>query len=91
MGFDPGFGRPTCLATLKSSDRTKQSVDDVDDIYIYIHTQIRNHKYEEPVDLMFRLYFYLIFLKLNVFKICVGGIEKIRKINTVPWLLEIIS
>ena len=26
MGFDPGLGRPTCLATLKSSDRTKQSV-----------------------------------------------------------------
>ena len=26
MGFDPGFEHPTCLATLKSSDRTKQSV-----------------------------------------------------------------
>ena len=26
IGFDPGFERPTCLATLKSSDRTKQSV-----------------------------------------------------------------
>ena len=26
MGFDPGFERPACLATLKSSDRTKQSV-----------------------------------------------------------------
>ena len=26
MGFDPGFERLTCLATLKSSDRTKQSV-----------------------------------------------------------------
>ena len=25
-GFDPGFERPTCLATLKSSDRTKQFV-----------------------------------------------------------------
>ena len=24
MGFDPGFERPTCLTTLKSSDRTKQ-------------------------------------------------------------------
>ena len=24
--FDPGFERPACLATLKSSDRTKQSV-----------------------------------------------------------------
>ena len=24
--FDHGFERPTCLATLKSSDRTKQSV-----------------------------------------------------------------
>ena len=22
MGFEPGYGRPTCLATLKSSDRT---------------------------------------------------------------------
>ena len=26
MGFDPGFLHPTCLVTLKSSDRTKQSV-----------------------------------------------------------------
>ena len=25
-GFDPGFERPACLATLKSSYRTKQSV-----------------------------------------------------------------
>ena len=28
MGFDPSFERPRCLVTLKSSDRTKQSVDD---------------------------------------------------------------
>ena len=28
MGFDPGFECPACLATLRSSDRTKQSVDD---------------------------------------------------------------
>ena len=26
MGFNPGFERSTCLATLESSDRTKQSV-----------------------------------------------------------------
>ena len=26
MGFDPSFERPTCLATLKSCDTTKQSV-----------------------------------------------------------------
>ena len=26
LNFDPGFERPACLATLKSSDRTKQSV-----------------------------------------------------------------
>ena len=26
MNFDSGFERPACLATLKSSDRTKQSV-----------------------------------------------------------------
>ena len=26
LTFDPGFERPACLATLKSSDRTKQSV-----------------------------------------------------------------
>ena len=25
-GFDPSFGNLACLATLKSSDRTKQSV-----------------------------------------------------------------
>ena len=24
MGFDPGFGRSPCLATLKSSDRMKE-------------------------------------------------------------------
>ena len=28
MGFDPSFERPTCLATLKCSDRTKLSADD---------------------------------------------------------------
>ena len=38
MGFDPGFERPTCLATLKSSDRTKQSVGRWQYIYIYTHT-----------------------------------------------------
>ena len=26
MGFDPNFEHPTCVAALKSSDRTKQSV-----------------------------------------------------------------
>ena len=41
MGFDLGFDRPTCLATLKSSDRTKQSVDD--NIYIYIYIYIYTH------------------------------------------------
>ena len=35
MGFDPGFERPMCLATLKSSDRTKQSVCGWQYIYIY--------------------------------------------------------
>ena len=38
-GFDPGFERPAGLATLKSSDRTKQSVVD-DNIYIYIYIYI---------------------------------------------------
>ena len=37
MGFDPSFERPTCLATLKSSDRTKQSVCGWQYIYIYIY------------------------------------------------------
>ena len=38
MGFDPGFKRPMCLATLKSSDRTNSlSVDD--NIYIYIERE----------------------------------------------------
>ena len=36
MGFDPGFERPTCLATLKSSNRTKQSLCGWQHIYIYI-------------------------------------------------------
>ena len=36
MGFDSGFECPTCLATLKSSDRTKQSVCGWLHIYIYI-------------------------------------------------------
>ena len=36
MGFDPGFERRTCLATLKSSNRTKQSVCGGQYIYIYI-------------------------------------------------------
>ena len=37
MGFDPGFEHPTCLATLKSSDRTKQSVCGWQYVYIYIY------------------------------------------------------
>ena len=36
MGFDPGFECPACLATLKSSDRMKQSVCGWQYIYIYI-------------------------------------------------------
>ena len=39
MGFDPGFERPTCLATLKSSDRTKQSACGWQYIHIYIYWQ----------------------------------------------------
>ena len=37
MGFDPGFERPAGQATLKSSDRTKQSVCGWLYIYIYIY------------------------------------------------------
>ena len=40
MGFDLGFERPTCLATLKSSDRTKQSVCGRQYIYIYIYIYV---------------------------------------------------
>ena len=42
MGFDPGFERPTCLAALKSSDRTKQSVCGWQYIYIYIYIYTEN-------------------------------------------------
>ena len=44
MGFDPGFERPTCLATLKSSDIKKQSVCGWQYIYIYIYIYIYPHK-----------------------------------------------
>ena len=45
MGFDPGFEHPTCLATLKSSDRTKQSVCGwLYNIYIYIYNKIEIRK-----------------------------------------------
>ena len=37
MGFDPGFKHPMCLATLKSSELTKQSVCGWQYIYIYIY------------------------------------------------------
>ena len=37
MGFDPGFERPACLATLKSSDGMKQSVCGWQYIYIYVY------------------------------------------------------
>ena len=43
MGFDPGFECPACLATLKSSDRMKQSVWGwlyIYNIYIYIYIYI---------------------------------------------------
>ena len=41
MGFDLSFERPTCLATLKSSDRTKLSVCGLQCIYIYIYIYMR--------------------------------------------------
>ena len=37
LQFDPGFKRPAYLATLKSSDRTKQSVCGWQYIYIFIY------------------------------------------------------
>ena len=40
MGFDPGFECPACLATLKSSDRMKQSVCGWLYIYIYIYIYV---------------------------------------------------
>ena len=40
MGFNPSFKRPTCLATLKSCDTTKQSVCGWQYIYIYIYMHI---------------------------------------------------
>ena len=49
MGFDHGFERPTCLATLKSSDRTKQSVCGWQYVCVYLssisslmHIQLNN-------------------------------------------------
>ena len=35
--FNPSFKHPMCLATLRSCDTTKQSVDDNIYIYIYIY------------------------------------------------------
>ena len=40
MGFDPGFERSTCLATLKNSDGTKQSACGWQYIYIYIYVAL---------------------------------------------------
>ena len=40
MDVNPGFEHPMCLATLKSSDRTKQSVCGWQYIYIYIYIYI---------------------------------------------------
>ena len=37
VGFDPSFKHLTCLATLKTCDATKQSVDNSIYIYIYIY------------------------------------------------------
>ena len=42
-GFVPGFERAACLATLKSSDRTKQCLWMTIYIYIYIYIQIRKN------------------------------------------------
>ena len=66
MGFNPGFEHPTCLATLKSSDRTKQSVCGWQYIYIYIYIYIYDwgaihsslNIYVERID---RFYFKFIF------------------------------
>ena len=46
MGFDPGFECPACLATLKSSDRTKQSV--CGWLYIYIYKEKKQTKQTMP-------------------------------------------
>ena len=45
MGFDPSFKHPTCLATLKSSDRRKQSICGWQYIYIYIITELSFSRY----------------------------------------------
>ena len=45
MGFDPSCKRPTCLATLKSCDTTKQSVND--NIYIYIYIERERERERE--------------------------------------------
>ena len=45
MGSDPGFERPACLAALKSSDRTKQSVCGWQYIYIYITSEPLKHQF----------------------------------------------
>ena len=43
MGFDPCFEHPTCLATLKSSDRMKQSVC-MYTVYVYIYIYIERER-----------------------------------------------
>ena len=44
MGFDLSFERPTCLAALKSSDRTKQSVCGWQYIYLCMYTRTTVYK-----------------------------------------------
>ena len=45
VGFNPSFKHPTCLATLKSCDTTKQSVCGWQYVYIHIHTHTHTYIY----------------------------------------------
>ena len=51
MGFDPSFERPACLATLKSSDRTKQSVCGWQYIYVCIYQPLCTDRMWQKVTL----------------------------------------
>ena len=43
--FTPSLKRPACLATLKSCDTKKQSVDDNVCIYVYMYICMRVYRY----------------------------------------------
>ena len=94
MGFDPGFECPTCLATMKSSDRTKQSVDDNTHththIYLYIYIYRERNRYLKTIsnDLSFNEYDFSGFIFVTKYLWILMLISSWIKVRCTLWIMN---